>query len=87
MFSFINEVLVNLLRNIMSYFVKRSVLDGTTITIDMTENGNLLHFKNVTFSTAAMGMLKNPKSAVSTNQKDLFLKEHKKFLIGIVQKL
>ena len=53
----------------------------------MTENGNLLHLKNVKFSTAAMGMLKNPKSAVSTNQKDLFLKEHKKFLIGIVQKL
>lgn len=71
----------------MSYFVKRSVLVGTTITIDMTENGNLLHFKNVKFPTAAMGMLKNSKSAVSTNQKDLFLKEIKKFLIGIVQKL
>lgn len=58
MLPFINEVLANLMRNIMGYFVKRSVLDetGTTgqlIRINMTENGNLMHLKNVKASAAA----------------------------------
>ena len=64
----------------MGYFVKRSVLDetGTTgqlIRINMTENGNLMHLKNVKVSAAAKEKKKN------------FLKEHKTFFIGIVKNL
>ena len=63
----------------MGYFVKRSVLDetGTTgqlIRINMTENGNLMHLKNVKVSAAA-------------KEKKNFLKEHKTFFIGIVKNL
>ena len=78
MVPFIDEVLANLISNNMGYLIERSVLDqpgtaGQLIRIDMTENDNLL--KMIIFSSCKK-MLKNLKSAVSTNQKAIFLKEH-----------
>ena len=92
MVPFMDDVLDSLLRNIMRYFVKRSVLENAKTSlqqhkIDIQDNGNLLDAKNIRFGTAAKGMLKTVEPMITDNQKSNFQKEHKCFLIGVVEKL
>ena len=92
MVPFMDDVLDSLMRNIMRYFVKRSVLENAETSfrlhkIDIQNNENLLHAKNIIFGTAAKGMLKTVEPMISDNQKSNFQKEYKRFLIGVAEKL
>ena len=92
MVPFLDEVLDSLMRNIMQYFVKHSILDKADTSlrlhkVDIHDEENLMNANNVIFGTAAKGMLRVVEPKIGTNEKSNFQKEYKRFLVAICNKL
>ena len=91
MLPFLADTLETMLRDIMRFFISKSALDKastqtTLLKLDVTVEGGLcVPISDVKLPTASKSKLKRLK--LNSQQKDIFLKEYRRFLIGMTVKL